>query len=238
MTPRTADDRSHDVPRVPRAIFLRSLTAPPLAPAAPEIVPRILLIEDTSEIAEALQDHLQRKGYATALATRAAQALSLVLSELPDLIVLDLGLPDGDGYSVLEQLRERGIHTPVLILSARREEADKVRGLQLGADDYVTKPFGAMELLARVAALLRRAAPAAPPPPLVGLSDADLRGRFGLTGRQVEVARLLADGCSNTEVAERLGVTENTARNHTEHVMKKLGTSKRARVGAILRGAT
>ena len=69
-------------------------------------------------------------------------------------------------------------------------------------------------------------------------SDAELRGRYGLTGRQVEVARLLADGCSNTEVAERLGVTENTARNHTEQVMKKLETSKRARVGAILRGAT
>jgi DNA-binding response OmpR family regulator len=206
-------------------------------------VPRILLVEDTSEIAEALQDHLQRKGYETALATRAAQALALVLSARPDLIVLDLGLPDRDGYTVLEQLRERGIQTPVLILSARREEADKVRGLQLGADDYVTKPFGAMELLARVAALLRRAAPApAPaPPPAPGrgeLGDAELRSRYGLSQRQIEVARLLADGCSNAEVAERLGVTENTARNHTEQVMKKLDTSKRARVGAILRGAS
>jgi DNA-binding response OmpR family regulator len=202
-------------------------------------VPRILLIEDTSEIAEALQDHLERRGYVTALATRAAQALSLVLSERPDLIILDLGLPDRDGYTVLEQLRERGITTPVLILSARREEADKVRGLQLGADDYVTKPFGAMELLARVAALLRRAVPAATPAPArAEPSDADLRSRYGLTERQVEVARLLADGCSNVEMAERLGVTENTARNHTEQVMKKLGTSKRARVGAILRGTT
>jgi DNA-binding response OmpR family regulator len=202
-------------------------------------VPRILLIEDTSEIAEALQDHLERRGYVTALATRAAQALSLVLSERPDLIILDLGLPDRDGYTVLEQLRERGITTPVLILSARREEADKVRGLQLGADDYVTKPFGAMELLARVAALLRRAVPAATPAPArAEPGDADLRSRYGLTERQVEVARLLADGCSNVEMAERLGVTENTARNHTEQVMKKLGTSKRARVGAILRGTT
>ena len=222
---------------------MRSLPQPrPPAPALPDAhtpVPRILLIEDTSEIAEALQDHLQRKGYATSLATRAAQALSLVQSERPDLIVLDLGLPDRDGFTVLEQLRERDVRTPVLILSARREEADKVRGLQLGADDYVTKPFGAMELLARIDALLRRASPA-PAAPLVGpeLGDAELRRRYGLTGRQVEVARLLADGCSNAEVAERLGVTENTARNHTEQVMKKLETSKRARVGAILRGAT
>jgi DNA-binding response OmpR family regulator len=221
-----------------------SVRAPPAAapPEAHDTVPRILLIEDTSEIAEALRDHLERKGYETALATRAAQALAVVQSERPDLIVLDLGLPDRDGYTVLEQLRERGIQTPVLILSARREEADKVRGLQLGADDYVTKPFGAMELLARVAALLRRApaAPALPPAPAAAgaaLGDAELRSRYGLTGRQVEVARLLADGCSNAEVAERLGVTENTARNHTEQVMKKLGTSRRARVGAILRGA-
>ncbi|MGZ8379351.1 MAG: response regulator [Gemmatirosa sp.] len=208
-------------------------------------MPRILLIEDTSEIAEALQDHLQHRGYTTALATRAAQALALVQSERPDLIVLDLGLPDRDGYTVLEELRARGINTPVLILSARREEADKVRGLQLGADDYVTKPFAAMELLARVAALLRRAAPPAPvtpPAPSNGgppeLSDDALREQYGLTAREVEVARLLADGRSNHEVAERLGIRENTARNHTERVMKKLGTSKRARVGPILRGAT
>ncbi|MGZ8455255.1 MAG: response regulator [Gemmatirosa sp.] len=208
-------------------------------------MPRILLIEDTSEIAEALQDHLQHRGYTTALATRAAQALALVQSERPDLIVLDLGLPDRDGYTVLEELRARGINTPVLILSARREEADKVRGLQLGADDYVTKPFAAMELLARVAALLRRAAPpapVAPPAPSNGgppeLSDDALRKQYGLTAREVEVARLLADGRSNHEVAERLGIRENTARNHTERVMKKLGTSKRARVGPILRGAT
>jgi DNA-binding CsgD family transcriptional regulator len=128
-------------------------------------------------------------------------------------------------------------------IPARREEAEKVRGLQLGADDYVTKPFGAMELLARVAALLRRAGSAAPASAAMAaasaerhLSDTDLRTGFGLTAREVEVARLLAEGRSNTEVAARLGVTENTARNHTERVMKKLGTSKRARVGPILRG--
>jgi DNA-binding response OmpR family regulator len=217
----------------------------PLATAVPEArrtVPRILIVEDTSEIADALQDHLQRKGYATSLATRAAQALAMVAAERPDLIVLDLGLPDRDGYTVLEQLRERDHHTPVLILSARREEADKVRGLQLGADDYVTKPFGATELLARVAALLRRAtlpaangasaAPGAAP----SLSDAELQRRFGLTERQVRVARLLAERCSNSELAERLGVSEHTARNHTYQVMAKLGTAKRTQVGAILSG--
>jgi DNA-binding response OmpR family regulator len=215
-------------------------------------VPCILIVEDTSEIAEALQDHLQRRGYTTALATRAAQALAVVASARPDLIVLDLGLPDRDGYTVLEQLRERGLAVPVLILSARREEADKVRGFLLGADDYVTKPFGAQELLARVAALLRRvgaqgAASAAAGAPGAAIApaaapgapdDAELREHYGLTERQVAVARLLAEGCSNSEIAERLDVSEHTARNHTYHVMAKLGTPTRARVGALLRGGS
>jgi DNA-binding response OmpR family regulator len=205
-------------------------------------VPRILIVEDTVEIADALQQHLERRGHATALATRAAQAAALFASERPDLVVLDLGLPDRDGYSVLEQLRARGHDTPVLILSARREEPDKLRGFELGADDYVTKPFSARELLARVDVLLRRAgagrAVAAPAePPRAELSDDDLQARFGLTDRQITVARLLAEGCSNDEVAERLGVSPHTARNHTLQVLAKLGTSKRARVGPILRGA-
>jgi DNA-binding response OmpR family regulator len=205
-------------------------------------VPRILIVEDTSEIAEALEHHLQRRGYTTAVASRAAQAAALVASERPDLIVLDLGLPDRDGYTVLEQLRARGHDTPVLILSARREEADKIQGFQLGADDYVTKPFSAVELMARVAALLRRAelrvVPAAAPTPAPAHdtpSDAELQRRYGLTPRQAVVARLLAEGCSNAEVAERLGVSDHTARNHTYHVLAKLGTSKRARVATLLR---
>jgi DNA-binding response OmpR family regulator len=205
-------------------------------------VPRILIVEDTSEIAEALEHHLQRRGYTTAVASRAAQAAALVASERPDLLILDLGLPDRDGYTVLEQLRARGHDTPVLILSARREEADKIQGFQLGADDYVTKPFSAVELMARVAALLRRAelrvVPAAAPTPAPAHdtpSDAELQRRYGLTPRQAVVARLLAEGCSNAEVAERLGVSDHTARNHTYHVLAKLGTSKRARVATLLR---
>ena len=200
---------------------------------------RILIVEDAPEIADALQHQLERKGYATHLATKAAHALALMASERPDLIILDLGLPDKDGYQVLEPLRERGDDTPVLILSGRREEADKVKGFRLGADDYVTKPFGALELMERVGALLRRSAlrpppagPAREPEP----GDDELQARYGLTRRQVAVARLLAEGCSNLEVAARLGVSGHTARNHTFQVMSKLGTSSRARVGAILRG--
>jgi DNA-binding response OmpR family regulator len=205
-------------------------------------VPRILIVEDTAEIAEALEQHLERRGHATALATRAAQAAALFASARPDLVILDLGLPDRDGYTVLEQLRARGHDTPVLILSARAAEPDKLRGFDLGADDYVTKPFSARELLARIDALLRRAGSGRPAPVPVAvaarpaLDDDALQARYGLTARQVVVARLLAEGCSNDEIAERLGVSAHTARNHTGQVLAKLGTSKRARVGVILRG--
>lgn len=205
-------------------------------------VQRILIVEDTIDIAQALQHHLERRGYETFLATKAAHAMALANTHPPDLVVLDLGLPDRDGYSVLEQLRQRDDDTPVLILSGRKEEADKVKGFRLGADDYVTKPFSAIELMERVAALLRRNArraadSAAEPASGNELSDEDLRNRFGLTARQVVVARLLAEGLSNAEIARKLVVSEHTARNHTYHVLTKLGASKRARVGAILRGS-
>jgi DNA-binding response OmpR family regulator len=200
---------------------------------------RILLVEDTREIAEALQDSLEAEGYVVALATKAAHALALSTSHRPDLIVLDLGLPDRDGYDVLRELRERGSEVPVLILSARREEADKLAGFRLGADDYVTKPFSRPELLARLAALLRRggprtaaaAAPAAST--VVRLSDEEIRSRYGLTPRQLEVARLLAEGLTNGEIAETLGTSYYTARNHAEQVLRRLGVASRAAVGTM-----
>jgi DNA-binding NarL/FixJ family response regulator len=170
------------------------------------------------------------------VAGTAKEALHAEARELPDLIVLDLGLPDRDGYFVLEQLRARGVQSPVLILSARGLESDKVKGFRLGADDYVTKPFGVVELMARIGAHLRRAALEEVPGGNGSLGDEDLQRQYGLTDRQVEVARLLARGMSNAEIAESLGLSTYTARNHTEQVLLKLGASTRARVGAILRG--
>jgi DNA-binding response OmpR family regulator len=216
---------------------------------------RILVVEDSLDIAEGLQRSLEYDGYQVSLATKAAHALAVATSDKPELIVLDLGLPDRDGYAVLQELRERGVQTPVLILSARREEADKLQGFRLGADDYVTKPFSILELMARISALLRRAKPAPAPPPAPGsaaavaasaaaeaaprpgpLSDEALRERYGLTARQTEVVRLLAEGCSNQEIAQRLEMSYYTARNHTEQVLGKLGVSSRAAVGALLYG--
>jgi DNA-binding NarL/FixJ family response regulator len=137
---------------------------------------------------------------------------------------------------VLEELRSRGVQSPVLILRARGLESDKVKGFRLGADDYVTKPFGVVELMARIGAHLRRAGNDDGPAANGSLGDDVLQERYGLTERQVEVARLLAQGMSNAEIAESLGLSTYTARNHTEQVLFKLGASTRARVGAILRG--
>jgi DNA-binding response OmpR family regulator len=117
---------------------------------------RILVVEDNESLAFGLRNNLEIEGYDVAVEGDGAEGLAAARSNPPDLIVLDLMLPGLDGFRFLRQLREDDTHTPVLVLTARGEEADKVRGLKLGADDYVTKPFGVMELLARVEALLRR----------------------------------------------------------------------------------
>jgi DNA-binding response OmpR family regulator len=120
-------------------------------------MPTVLLIEDNEKLARGLQSNLEFEGYAVLCTSDGASGLALARQERPDIIVLDLMLPDTDGYRVLRTLRDEGDTTPVLVLTALGEEADKVRGFRFGADDYVTKPFGLMELLARIDALLRRA---------------------------------------------------------------------------------
>lgn len=118
---------------------------------------RILIVEDNPDLAFGLRNNLEIEGYETLHAEDGVKGLEAARAEQPDLIILDLMMPGLDGYRVLRALREEGSETPVLILSARGEEADKVRGFRHGADDYVTKPFSLLELLARVEALLRRA---------------------------------------------------------------------------------
>ena len=117
---------------------------------------RVLVIEDSEELAYGLRNNLEIEGHAVEVAADGTTGLATATRGRFDLIILDLMLPGLDGFRVLRTLRESDRHTPVLILTARGEEADKVRGLKLGADDYVTKPFGVLELLARVEALLRR----------------------------------------------------------------------------------
>ena len=119
-------------------------------------MPKVLVIEDNADLAYGLQNNLEIDGYEVRVAEDGETGLKRARAWTPDLIILDLMLPDLDGFRVLQHLRKDGIGTPVLILTARGEESDKVLGFRLGADDYVTKPFGVMELLARVEAILRR----------------------------------------------------------------------------------
>ncbi|HEY4131156.1 MAG TPA: response regulator transcription factor [Gemmatimonadaceae bacterium] len=119
-------------------------------------MPRILIVEDNPDLAYGLRTGLEIEGYEVQLAEDGETGLDRARSWSPDLVMLDLMLPGMDGYRVLKTLREGGSDVPVLILTARGEEADKVLGFRLGADDYVTKPCGVLELLARVGALLRR----------------------------------------------------------------------------------
>ena len=117
---------------------------------------KILIVEDEQNIVDILSFNLEREGYDTIEAYDGPTGLKLALEENPDLILLDLMLPGMDGFDVCRQIRRAGHATPILMLTAREEEADKVLGLELGADDYITKPFSMRELLARVKANIRR----------------------------------------------------------------------------------
>jgi two-component system alkaline phosphatase synthesis response regulator PhoP len=120
-------------------------------------VSNILIVEDNRDLALGLANNLEIEGYSVDVVHDGAEGLARARSSTPALVILDLALPGLDGYRVLSALRTEGNDVPVLILTARSEEADKVRGFRYGADDYVTKPFGLLELLGRVNALLRRA---------------------------------------------------------------------------------
>ncbi|GIU99866.1 MAG: DNA-binding response regulator [Actinomycetota bacterium] len=116
---------------------------------------RILLVEDEETISEPLAEHLAREGLQVEVVPSLAQARSALEREMPDLILLDLMLPDGDGRDLAKEIR-RSSDVPIVMLTARGEEIDRVLGLELGADDYVVKPFSARELSARIRAILRR----------------------------------------------------------------------------------
>lgn len=119
---------------------------------------QILVVDDEPDILSVLVYHLSREGYRVTTAVNGQGALTTAQAEQPDLIILDLMLPGIDGYEVLQRLRrgERTSSTPVILLTARREEDERVKGFEVGADDYITKPFSARELTLRVEALLRR----------------------------------------------------------------------------------
>ena len=119
-------------------------------------MPLILIVDDEPEMVRGLEDNLRFDGYQTLSTGNGKDGLALALKEAPDLILLDVMMPQMSGWDLLRALRQKGLDVPVIMLTARGEEVDRVLGLELGADDYVTKPFSLRELLARVRAVLRR----------------------------------------------------------------------------------
>jgi two-component system, OmpR family, KDP operon response regulator KdpE len=162
--------------------------------------PRVLVVDDEPQIVRALKVVLREAGFETVAAETAAQALDLAAVKPPDAAIIDLVLPDGDGVEVTRNLREWS-QMPILVLSAVGEEEQKVRALEAGADDYITKPFGTRELVARLQAALRRTAPAEDEPTIAvdGL-EIDLAARsvrrdsqpIHLTPIEFELLRILA----------------------------------------------
>jgi Response regulators consisting of a CheY-like receiver domain and a winged-helix DNA-binding domain len=202
---------------------------------------KLLIVEDEPSILRGLADQFQRDGYEVATESDGNAGYAAIGRIAPDLILLDLMLPGMSGYEICRQLRRDGNQTPVLMLTARGEEADRVLGLDLGADDYLTKPFSLLELLARVRALLRRARAAA---------DAPARFRFGgieidfnaysaakdgqpldLTRREFQLLRTLLahpnqvltrDRLLDVVVGEEVYVTNRVIDNHIAALRSKL----------------
>ena len=208
---------------------------------------KILVAEDDANIRLGLIATLESEGYAVTPASDGAQALKVFPQEKFDLVLLDVMMPKASGYEVCRELRARGTRVPILFLTAKGEEIDVVVGLKLGADDYVTKPFGVHELLARVEALLRRsraagAAPAEHLPVIFRLGGAEIdRSRFtvtvagatsALTARELKLAEVFAahpgvvltrDALLNAVWGVGYVGTTRTLDQHVAQLRKKIG---------------
>ncbi len=152
---------------------------------------KILIVEDERAVARGLEYGLASEGFATLWASTGQGALDLVHRERPDLILLDIRLPDVSGFDVCRQLRAQGSRVPIVMLTARDDEVDKVLGLELGADDYVVKPYSMRELLSRIHALLRRA---------YGNLAGPASGRLSFGEVEVDLERLLV--CRRGQVVD------------------------------------
>lgn len=172
---------------------------------------RLLLVEDNERFAALLKQGLAAAGFTVDVLGTAEDASSALLTDRCDIVVLDLGLPDGDGLAVLSDMRRRGDSTPVLILTARGSVADRVTGLQAGADDYLVKPFALEELVARLQALLRR------PGNLLGLAL-----KLGNLTLDTVAREVLVDDRPVVFSSREIGVLEHLLRRSNRVVSKSL----------------
>jgi two-component system, OmpR family, response regulator RegX3 len=203
----------------------------------------ILLVEDEESITTPLVEALRREGFDAAVSATASESLEAFERARPDLVLLDVMLPDGSGFEVCQELRARS-RVPIIMLTARGEEADRVAGLELGADDYVVKPFSARELVARVRAVLRRAAEAGERKAERAIEVGDVRldparrsvtfrgDELELSRKEFDLLRLLIENAGSVVTRERLidevwdtnwfGSTK-TLDVHVSGLRKKLG---------------
>jgi len=197
----------------------------------------ILVAEDDRHLREGLVETLAAEGYRVLAASDGAEALALFAAQRPDLVLLDIMMPEVNGYDVCRRLREQDRQVPVLMLTAKGEEIDKVLGLELGADDYITKPFGVHELRARIAAALRRSRTHPVPTPSEAVFDfgearvdrrcfeVELAGsRSPLTAREMKLLEILAaspgEVFSRNELLNRVWGVEyfGTTRTLDQHI--------------------
>ena len=215
--------------------------------------PRILLVEDDENLRVGLEDNLLEEGYEVAPAATVADATALLDAGRFDLAIIDIMLPDGDGYGLCRALRSRGISAPVLMLTARTLEQDVVQGFDAGADDYLAKPYRLRELCARVRALLRRRAPPGLPTEEIGFAGFSLdpaarictgpRGeRLDLTRTEFDLLLCLARHTGRALTREALlseawevHVEPRTVDNFVSSLRRKLGWNERSgfRIAAV-----
>jgi DNA-binding response OmpR family regulator len=200
----------------------------------------ILLVEDDLSLSKALQQALQKQGYSVNAVERGRAALHVVQIDAPDIVILDLGLPDMDGLAVLKGIREARVDLPVLLLTARSSLEDKIAGLDSGADDYLPKPFETTELFARLRVLERRLSTSKSADIRVGDVALDInRGEVTLRGEPVELSRReymllksLMESAGRVQTRNTLEtrlyswgeeVASNALEVHIHHLRKKLG---------------
>ncbi len=207
---------------------------------------RVLIIEDEEGLLEGLAHNFRFEGYEVLTAKSGHEGLRLALKQKPDIVLLDIMLPEKDGFTVLKELRQRHRDIPVLVMTARNFEADILKGFDLGADDYVTKPFGVKELFARVKRLVQRGPSGAPAPGPTIYSFGDVEVRFeprevhkngqqvALSYKEFELLKYLIEHRGRTVsreelleeiwgVDEELGVTTRTVDTHVSNLRSKLG---------------